>query len=248
MSSHALVAAGKAERSTPTARPFSRGGSQARAAKATVGALGGEPRVSLLPAEVNDFHKARTARRRLGLGVVAVLILTTIGIAGAGYLNMQAQAALEASRLTSQSLLAQQAEFSDLRQAQNGIELTEAGQLVGASTEIEWPDYLNKLQATLPEGVMIDTVTIDSASPFVDYVQSTVPLASTRVATVTFTAISPTIPSIPSWLDGLATLTGFADAVPNSVSLKEDGTYLVNITMHINSAAFSQRFAREEGK
>lgn len=249
MSSHALVAASKAERtSAAPARRIGRSAVAEKAGSSALKALGGEPRVSLLPAEVNDFHKARAVRRRLGLSIVAVLALTAAGVAGAGYLAMQSQAALDASRLTSQSLVAQQGQYADLRQAQAGIVLTQAAQTVGASTEIDWKDYLVKLQATLPSGVTIDTVTIDSASPFSDYVQSTVPLAGARVATVTFTATSPTIPSIPTWLDGLAKLVGFTDAVPGSVSIKEDGTYLVNITMHINSDAFSQRFAPEEGK
>jgi Tfp pilus assembly protein PilN len=240
MSSHALVAT--REERAPKAR-------RSGAAPARSGPLGGEPRVSLLPAEVNDFHKARVVRRQLGVGVVAVLVIAAAGIAGSAYLAMQSQAALDDARLLSQNLAAQQAEFADLRQAQGGIELSLAGQMVGASTEIDWTGYLRSLQATLPAGVTIDTVSIDSASPFVDYVQSTVPLAGSRVATLSFTATSPTIPSIPSWLDGLATLPGFADAVPNSVTSKEDGGYLVNITMHINADAFSGRFAPvEEGQ
>ena len=83
---------------------------------------------------------------------------------------------------------------------------------------------------------------VDSATAFLDYAQSTVPLEGSRVGTLVFTAMSPGLPSIPGWLDGLATLKGFADAVPGSVSYQDDGTYLVNITMHINSDAFSLRF------
>ena len=241
MSSHAMVA-------TPaeaTPRRASRG-----AARSTVGtrngALGGEPRVSLLPAEVNDFHKARAVRRKLGVGVVAVVVLVVAGIGGAFLLSMNAQAQLEASRAASLDLVAQEATFADLRQAKTGIALVEAGQRVGASTEIDWKSYLENLQATLPAGVVINSVMVDSASPFIDYAQSTVPLEGSRVATLIFTATSPTLPTIPNWLDGLGTLTGFADATPGSVSIQPDGTYLVNITMHINSDAFALRFAPEE--
>ncbi|MBU1587317.1 MAG: hypothetical protein KKH51_05155, partial [Actinobacteria bacterium] len=123
------------------------------------------------------------------------------------------------------------------------ITLIEAGQYVGASTEIDWKAYLEGLQATLPDGVVINSVQTDSATPFADYVQSTTPLEGSRVATLVFTARSPGLPSIPTWLDGLGQLKGFADAVPGSVNRQEDdGSYLVNITMHINADAFAERF------
>lgn len=241
MSSHALVM----QRSTDRAE--ARRTSRTTAAKSG-GALGGEPRVSLLPTEVNDVAKARAARRRLGVGVVFVLLFVLAGVGGAYYLSMTAQAELANARSNQSSLLAQEAQFSDLKTAKTGIATIEAGQYVGASTEIDWTSYLESLQATLPEGVVITSVAIDSASPFTDYAQSSSPLEGSRVATLLFTATSPGLPSIPSWLDGLSTLKGFADAVPGSVNANNDGTYVVNITMHIDSDAFALRFPGETKK
>ena len=242
MSSHALVMPRAAERGEPRRAPRTGSGTKGN------GALGGEPRVSLLPAEVNDFHKAKTVRRRLGLGIVFLLLIVLAAVAGSYYLAMTSHAKLETARSNQLALIAQEGQFSDLRTAKSGIALIEAGQYVGASTEIDWKDYLEGLQATLPAGVTISSVTIDSASPFVDYAQSSVPLEGSRVATLVFTAVSPGLPTIPSWLDGLGTLTGFADAVPGSVNVQSDGSYLVNITMHINSDAFARRFPGEDPK
>jgi Tfp pilus assembly protein PilN len=242
MSSHALVMPRSADRGE------ARRTSRAAAATKGGGALGGEPRVSLLPAEVNDVAKARAARRRLGVGVVFVVLITLAGVAGAYYLSMTADAELATARATQTSLLAQEAQFSELKTAKTGIATIEAGQYVGASTEIDWKTYLESLQATLPDGVVITSVAIDSASPFADYAQSTSPLEGSRVATLLFTATSPGLPSIPTWLDGLGTLKGFADAVPGSVNVGTDGTYVVNITMHINSDAFALRFPGEDKK
>ena len=66
------------------------------------------------------------------------------------------------------------------------------------------------------------------------------------MATLVFAATSPTLPEVPTWLDGLQTLPGFADALPGSLITNDDGTYTVNVTMHINDEAFSKRFAVEE--
>ena len=237
MSSHAATIEREA-RSTEPRRTRS-------SAQTKSGPLGGEPRVSLLPPEVNDFHKSRAVRRRLIGGVVSVLLVGVVAVGGSYFLAFLAQSSLEAARLESQTLLAQEAEFADLRQLQSGIALIEAGRMVGASTEIDWKSYLDDLQKTLPPGVRLDTIAIDSASPFVDYAQSSVPLQGSRVATLSFAAMSPTIPSIPVWLDGLAELTGFVDAVPGNVTILPDGTYRVNMTRHINEEAFSLRFAEE---
>ncbi|CAN5228333.1 hypothetical protein BH09ACT5_BH09ACT5_18660 [soil metagenome] len=240
MSSHAMVATKAGRGGKSASRADAQGRSRVTAA------LGGEPRVSLLPAEVNDYHRARATRRKLGVAIIMVVLVVAAAVGGSYYLSLSAELGLASARATSDDLLAQQAQFADLRSVENGIALVEAGQEVGASTEIDWTDYLQKLQQTLPAGVQINTVTVDSASPFIDYAQSTVPLQGSRVATLTFGATSPTLPSIPEWLDGLETLVGFSDAIPNSVAINEDNVYTVNITMHINSDAFTKRFQEEQ--
>lgn len=245
MSGHALVmprAADKADRAE--ARKSTRGSASPQGG----GALGGEPRVSLLPAEVNDFQKAKAIRRRLVVGIVFLILIVLASTGGAYYLSTTAAAQLANAKSNQAALLAQEIEFSDLRTAKQGIALIEAGQYVGAATEIDWKSYLESLQSTLPDGVLIQSVTIDSATPFADYAQSSVPLEGSRVATLVFTAYSPGLPSIPTWLDGIGTLKGFADAVPGSVTVQTDGSYLVNITMHINSDAFALRFPGEDQK
>ncbi len=240
MSSHAAPTPGRGAGTLPEKRRRN-----PRPGDGSPAALGGEPRVSLLPAEVHDFHRARLVRRRLvGFFIVAVIVVAA-GVAGAFVLSTAAQAARDAAQAETLALVTQEAEYAELRKVQSGIALVEAGQLVGASTEIDWKTYLENLQETLPDGVVITSVGIDTASPFADYAQSGVPLEGSRVATVTFAANSPSLPSIPVWLDGLATLTGFADATPGSLAQQSDGSYVVNITMHINSDAFALRFAEE---
>jgi Tfp pilus assembly protein PilN len=206
-------------------------------------ALGGEPRVSLLPPEVNDAKHLRAARGRLIAAVFLVFVIVVAGTVGAFFLRVAAEASLNGARSAGESLTVEQQKYVKLQKIESGIALIQAGQQVGASTEIDWQKYLEKLQATLPAGVVIKTVSIESASPLVDYTQSTVPLEGSRVATLTFTATSPTLPTIPDWLDGLSELVGFADAVPGTVTLQDDGAYSVNITMHINSEAFALRYA-----
>jgi hypothetical protein len=208
--------------------------------------IGGEPRVDLLPPEVRKERKAKVMRRRLGLGVVGVVIVMVAATGGATLLAAQDQAELVSEQGRTAELLVEQGKFIEVRKVQEQVGLVEAAQQVGVSTEIDWKKYLESVQATLPASVSIDAVTVDSASPLAIYDQPTAPLQGSRVATVSFTAKSGTLPDVPTWLTALATLPGYADALPGSVNLDAaTSTYTVNITMHINDAAFSKRFATE---
>ncbi|MET3564971.1 hypothetical protein ABIC47_000442 [Leifsonia sp. 563] len=209
-------------------------------------AVGAEPRVHLLPPEVLADRKAAVIRSRLLLGVVAVIALTVLGILGAGALAVSAQRDLAAEQATTQQLLKQQLQYVKVRAVQQQLDLIKTAQEVGASTEIAWTPYLQKVQATLPPNVTITGVAVDSSTPIELYPQSTASLQGPRVATIVFTAQSPSLPEVPSWLIALKTLPGYADALPDSVNLDSSGTYTVTITMHVDEKAFSNRFSTKQ--
>lgn len=209
--------------------------------------IGGEPRVDLLPPEVTELRRASATRRALGLGIVGVLLLTLAGVGGSTFLAMTASTSLTDAQNQTTNLLSQQAKYIEVRKVQDQVKVIEAAQQVGASTEIDWRDYLVKVQQTLPANVALQTINVDAASPLAAYAQATAPLQGSRIATLSFTAQSPTLPQVPSWLDSLATLPGFVDAVPGSVTLDaQSNLYTVNIIMHINQDAFTKRFAAKE--
>jgi hypothetical protein len=205
--------------------------------------VGGESRVDLLPPEVRYTRKAKVIHRRLGFLVFLIVILMVGGIALVRAQAIQAQTNLSIEEANTSSLLMQQRKYGEVQKVQNEIASIQAAQQVGTSTEINWEQYLTSVQATLPPNVTLDTVNIDSATPFAPYTQATAPLQGSRIATLSFTAKSSTLPEVPAWLNALTTLPGYADASPGSVTRNDSGTYSVNITMHINQAAFTHRFA-----
>ena len=208
--------------------------------------IGGEPRVDLLPPEVREERKARIVRRRLGLGIAGALLLVIAASGGATVMSMQAQLALSDAQSQTTQLLKDQGKYVEVRAVQQEVALVQAAQQVGVSTEINWKTYLDAVQAILPASVVIDAVEVDAASPIALYVQPTAPLQGARVATVKFTAKSAVLPDVPTWLTALKTLPGYADALPGSVNLDTaTGTYTVDITMHVNDAAFAKRFVTE---
>lgn len=209
--------------------------------------IGAEPRVDLLPPEVLRRRAAKATRRRLGVGVVASVVVVALAVGGCFALSVQAQVQLLEAQARTSEIIAEQGDYVEVTKVKFHLDLATAAQQVGASTEIAWKDYLTQVQATLPASVTIDTVTIDSATPVAVYGQPTAPLQGSRMATVSFSAQSAVLPDVPTWLRALATLPGYADALPGSVNLDETtGVYTASITMHVNSDAFSKRFMPEE--
>lgn len=214
-----------------------------RVMKNTNVVVGGESKVDLLPQELKDKRKGKVLHRRLGFFVVLVAVLLTGASALVRAQAVQAKVDLSIEQSNAQSILLQQRKYGEVQKIQKEADTIQAAQQVGTSTEINWKNYLISVQATLPPNVTLDSVSIDSATPFASYAQASAPLQGERIATLSFTAISSTLPQVPQWLTALATLPGYSDANPGSVNRTETGTYSVNITMHINQAAFTNRFA-----
>lgn len=205
--------------------------------------IGGESRVDLLPPEIKIKRKGKVIRRRLGFLVVLVAAVVVGASALVQAQAVQAKVNLSIEDSNARAILLQQRKYGEVQKIQNQFDVIKAGQEVGTSTEINWKNYLISVQATLPPNVTLDSINIDSATPFANYAQASAPLQGERIATLSFTAISSTLPQVPQWLVALATLPGYADANPGSVNRTESGTYSVSITMHINQAAFTNRFA-----
>ncbi len=210
--------------------------------------VGIEPRVDLLPPEVRASRKRDALVRRLLVTLVVVIVLIIAAIGGSALLALQSQQALAAAQARTLELAQQQQKYSVVKQVQSQIQLTQAAQQVGASTEIDWNLFLAKAKATLPAGVTLTGISIDSASPLAPYQQSTVPLQGTRVAAVTLNVTSATLPDLPLWLRALAKLPGVADTAPGTVTLSEGGTYTATATIHLNESAYDNRFNTKEGK
>ncbi|WP_104200495.1 hypothetical protein [Cryobacterium sp. Y29] len=208
--------------------------------------IGGDPRVDLLPPEITAEHKGRRLRRGLAVAVVAVVLVTGAGIAAATWEAARSQASLAVVQTRTTELLAAQSEYIEVRRAQEDVDATIAARRLATSVDIDWTDYLQQIRARLPGDVVIGAVVLDAGSPWVPYVQASAPLQPSRVATISLTLTSPTLPSVPNWLDAMATLPGYADSAPTRVALLDSGAYEVSLTLHVNAEAFSNRFAEAE--
>lgn len=210
--------------------------------------LGGEPRVDLLPPEIKAARKAKAVRRGLAFGVLGALVVVSAGIVFASWLAAQSQEKLSDAQARTATLLAEQTKYVEVRKVQEAVDTAIDARELGASTEIDWRSYLESIRAILPGDVTIDSVVVDSASPLVPYQAPSAPLQEERIGTLRLTLGSPSLPAVPEWLNMMKTLPGFADATPDSITQSDTGAYVVELTMHINEAAYSQRFASTESE
>jgi hypothetical protein len=209
------------------------------------GLVGIEPRVDLLPTEVHVERKQRATARRAWFGVVLVGVVVAIAVAASTLQAARAQSDLESVQGETSTLLVQQGKYTELRDVERRSALIEAGQAVGGAAEINWKAYITELQAKLPAGVTITQLTIDSQSPIATYAQSSTPFEGQRIATVTATVTSPTIPSVPDWTDSIAGVTGYVDSTISSITRQSSSNnYSAEITIHANEKAFDHKYSK----
>jgi hypothetical protein len=207
--------------------------------------VGREPRVDLLPTEVHVDRRERAVARRAWLGVVVVVAIVALGAGGAVLNAARSQSDLVQAQSETTSVLQAQLKYSEVRKIESQMNLIKAGQAVGGSTEIDWATYVAALEVSLPAGVTISDLSVQSSSPLQSFDQSATPLQGTRVATIQISVSSTQIPSVPDWTDALKSLTGYVDSNISSIS-GDSGQYTASITVHINKKAFDKKYTGKD--
>jgi hypothetical protein len=209
--------------------------------------IGGEPRVHLLPPQVLARKRGKALRRRLGLGLVGIVILVAAGLGLATISMISSQSALLAAQEQTTSILQQQAKYGEVLKVKADVSSIQSSQKLATAQEIAWQPYIADLQSTLPVGGSITALTAGIDAPFATPPAVTDPLQGPRIASLTVTVMMPQA-TISGWLDSLPKLKGFVDETPNSVTLDpSDSNYTVAVTMHINTGALANRFTKNAG-
>ena len=208
--------------------------------------LGGEPRADLLPPDLKARREGRALHRALTIALVGVVLIMGASIGAVSLKAALNQNDLAAAMLRTDEILLETTQYAEVSQIQDQYTTTLAVRGLGLSTEVDWKAYLADIRSILPADVMIDTVSVTTASPWTTFAQSTVPLMKPRTASLAFELTSPGLPTVPLWLEGLRDLPGYADASPGSITRSDDGSYVVSLALNINASALSNRFAVKE--
>ena len=207
-------------------------------------ALGGIPRVNLMPPEVGE-KRALQARVRM---LVRLVILTVVLVAGVYALAVawetSVQTSLTAAQATSADLLTQQGAFADAKQANDDIDLITEARTVTTSSEVIWADLYAVVNNSLPGGARITTANFTGRAPFDGALVPTSPISSEKVALMTVAVSLASPDDAATFIQSLTS----SDLVAGASLLDLNGVpgaYLANVRIDFTDKALSQRFAKE---
>lgn len=196
-------------------------------------AIGGVPRVDLLPPEMRRARKEAAIRAGMLVLLGALVVAVVAGTFGTSLLATAAEAELAAEQQKTTDLFQQQQEFIEVRQNAQQIAQIEAAVRVGSSTLVDWESLLASLTAAFPEGTAVRSFTVQSATPLAGQPQATTPLAQPGIAAVSLEVSTPTLLESEVWIRSLVPIGGVADVDADSVRSAE-GAYLTRLTVWVD--------------
>lgn len=215
-------------------------------AKKTGLVLGGAARVDLLPPEIRRHQAGLRLRRKLAVGVAGAALIVAAGFAGAVALDLQAEGRLAAEQQRTDTLLAEQAEYTEVIDLNRRISLIEAARSLGTSTEVLWKQILDEYRSALPDGATITSAALTGRAPWEPEAAPAGPLRSPSVAEVAITAVTPAVPDATAWLRRIEQLPTIADASLNTISSVE-GEWTTTVTFNVNTEGLAGRFPSSDG-
>ena len=231
--------------------PRAAGAAAAPDGRPSLAALGAplQPQVDLLPPEVRSVRALGRAKVRLGFSLVVVVLLAVLAFVYVSFTEKQANDELATVTARVQGLEAEQAQYAEVPQVKNQVEMVKTARVFGTSTEVMWSDYLRAIEAVAPAGWTIGALGTTMPSPVEAPVLAMNPLAAASVGSLSFTARATTVPDIAAWADALETVPGFADAYFSAAGItEEDGVtfYDITATVQVNDRAYALRFLAGE--
>jgi hypothetical protein len=198
-----------------------------------------------MPPEVAMQKKERGRRRGLITTVIAVVLVMIAGVVASTLFAANAEARLAEERRTTEQLLAQQLEFTEVTQVRGQLQSIAdvRGQL--ATVEVLWEEELAPYLAVLTADEVVSALAFQSDAPAEPALGITGPLRSPRVATFRVVVLTSELPVPYLWYREWEQIETFADASIDSITFIESG-YETTVTINLNELALSQRFGDGE--
>jgi hypothetical protein len=214
----------------------------ARIAPAFAGAVGGAPRVSLLPrSEVNRRERAVLTRKWFWV-VFAAIIVAVVAIGGAFAWNLLSTQRLAAAQSETSNLLTQISGMSDVSSALAAEQELQSFRADAMGGDFAWKPLLAAVEGTLPKGVTVTGFDLTTGAP----PQPGSEPASEVGLTGTLTLTSPNVVDIAGLSRKLAAVTGVQHADARATKTASGATgfdYTVDVTW--DQSIYSGDYAKE---
>ncbi len=207
------------------------------------------PQVNLLPSEISD---ARSLKRLQGV-LAAVLVLVLVVIGGATLVASRsvttAQERVDAENRETTRLQTEQRKYAEVPVILKQYSDTSSALFRASVGEILWVPVIGTVSATLPKGVEVRKLVVESWTPTDGAPAPADPAQAAVMARLAFELASETRPEVSELLSGLEGVPGFTDARVSSidtVGTGEDATYSSIVSVSINAGGLAGRFLPKE--
>ena len=211
--------------------------------KSDATAVGGPPRAYLLPPEVAQRARDRSALSWAILALVLVGALVAAGVGLAFVRNITAQAALITAQTQGQALIAEQQEYAEVGEIRDAIVFSEQARIAVTNTEVDWAQVYAAFAAVLPADTIITGFGASVPAPWQSSPAQSGPLRSPLIGSVAVTLAAPTIESIAQFGRAVEALDLVADMSVDT--FKSENGVGGTLTVNLNIEALLQRFVVE---
>jgi hypothetical protein len=190
-------------------------------------ALGGVPRVNLMPRAETERRARNALIGKWAVGIIGALAVVVLAVGAAFYLQFAAAQRLVAENSKTNALLTELASLADVRSQLSLESELQTYRAEAMASDLKWTGVLGLVQSILPEGVTPSAFTLTpGAAP-----QGEDPTLETGV-TGTLTLTSPAAADIVPLVRALRALPAVIDADGWQGSVGEGGfTYEVRLTL-----------------
>ncbi len=214
--------------------------------QATAVRTGVLPRVNLLPQEITESAKFRTAQLVMGLGVLAAVVV----VGGLWYLasndEADAQDQLATAQTTGAQLQQQVATYSNVPVVFAQAETAKAQLDQAMSQEVRYSFVLNDMSLGMPAGVWLTSMNISQAADAPGSIKGA--WGNPSNGTVILQGQASNLPQVAGWLQALAAQKSYTDPyLTNSQgagSSTPGGLYSFTSQVNISDKALSNRYAK----
>lgn len=202
------------------------------------------PRVNLLPQEISESAKFRTAQIVMGLAVVGAVVV----VGGLWYLASSDESAAQDQLATAQAdgaqLQTQLTTYANVQPVYDQAVTAQAQLTQAMSQEVRYSFVLNDLSLGMPQGVWLTNVTISQPVDAPDSIKGA--WGNPALGSVTMQGSASNLPQVAGWLQALAAQKSYTDPYLTTTqgvgTASASGNYSFTSSVGISDRALSHRY------
>ncbi|MDO9377439.1 MAG: hypothetical protein Q7T56_01220 [Nocardioidaceae bacterium] len=202
----------------------------------------------LTPPEVIEGRQVRAIRKRLVVGLAAIVLVCVAGFAFATLQATTAEDSLASTQAATDELMAAQGQYDDVVKVQADTRAVDAQVAQLMATDVDVATLVTELRGTLPGTMSLTALNVtltsatDAAAPPVAATDPAAEPGSTPIGTVTLTGSAQQLSDLAGYATDLAGIDGVANVLPASNAKGEAGATTWTVTLGITDALHTHRY------